>query len=335
MYNLKYINITNKEQLKYYVSDEHIYKYYFGEFELDIFYHSPLREEDSTPSFRISYYNNELKWRDFGISLNPMNAVEFVMYKFNIDYYTALNKIYYDIYLNTDISFQNDSLNNNSIFNQKRKSYSSVSYRTWLYDWEYDYWKLANITKEELQYYKIYGGEIRHNGIIVHNSKIGDPYFIYLFDKEQKIYKGYRPYSPDGALKFYSHNINNHIQGEEYLPKTHDYLIITKSYKDCIVWNKLGYPAIAPHAESIFIDPKKLNDFKLRFKNIYVNFDNDSTGVKQSIKFTTENELCYFNIPLETRTKDPYEFVVKYDYQTLNDLFVKKILYDSNISKEK
>ena len=251
------------------------------------------------------------------------------MYLKNVSYKDALNLIYNEIVNQKDYEFSESSIDYDKII---KKSYSSVSYRKWMYDWEYQYWSNAQITKNELEKYKIYCGKIRHNGLVLHTSKPGDPYFIYLFDITNKIYKGYRPYSLDKSLKFYGHNIANHIQGHEYLPLTHEYLIITKSYKDVIIWNKLGYPAVAPHAESIFIPEEILADYKKRFKNIYVNFDNDETGIKQSIIFTNMYNLYYYNIPNCIGCKDPFEYVIKNDYQSLNESFLKKT-YENNTAR--
>lgn len=324
MYNFVNINIKNKEELKKYITDEQIFLHYFGPYELDKFYNSPLpnRGNDSTPSFRISYYNKELKWRDFGLSPNPQNAIEFVMHLKQLSYSDALNYIYNDAVLNTDYKYEPIV---RDYVSEVKRSYSSVSYRNWMYDWEYEYWLNAKISKDELEKYKIYGGKIRHNGIVLHNSKINDPYFIYLFDIDKKIYKGYRPFAPSNELKFYGYNINNHIQGDEFLPLSGDYLIITKSYKDVIVWNKLGYPAVAPHSESLFIPEEILNNYKQRFKNIYVNFDNDETGIKQSIRFTTIHNLYYYNIPNCIGCKDPFEYVIKNNYHSLKESFLKKV----------
>jgi hypothetical protein len=58
-------------------------------------------------------------------------------------------------------------------------------------------------------------------------------------------------------------------------------LIITKSLKDCIVLNKLGYNAIAPQGESAFLTEKELFCYKYIFgeDNIYLLWDNDLPGI--------------------------------------------------------
>ena len=321
MFDINNIYIYTKKDLNNYVSDEDIYIYYIGEFENNQWIKSPLRTEDDA-SFRISFYNGEWKWTDFGISNNPKNAVEFVAQYFNISIAQAYDKIYNDIYLNKE----HKKITINTPITNEIESYCKI--RNYFHDWELEYWSKANITAQDLKYWDIYSGEIRNNGIIWHKSKIGDPLFIYMFDKKNQIYKGYRPLSKDSRLKFYGKNVAGHIQGYDKLPEKGDILIITKSYKDIIVWSKLGYPAIAPHTENMFISPFDIYDLQTRFKTIYVNYDNDATGVKKCIEYTNEYGLNYFNLPLDTGCKDPFAFVVEYSYEDLEELFKQKLKRD-------
>ena len=63
------------------------------------------------------------------------------------------------------------------------------------------------------------------------------------------------------------------------LPKTGDYLVITKSLKDCAALYEFGIPAIAPCSENLFITDSQYARLKDRFKHIYVLYDNDLPGV--------------------------------------------------------
>lgn len=315
--------LSSKEELNKYVSDEDIITYYIGEFQNNKWFKSPFRPSEKSPSFRISYYNDKWVWVDYGIDPRPKGIVNFVMDYFNLSYHDSLNKIYNDIYLNKNHSKL-------IIKPEEIQSFSFCNIRKELNDFELDYWNRVNITKEDLQYWKVYSGEIYHNGILWHKSKEKDPLYIYMWDKEKPIYKGYRPYALENKLKFYSHNILGHVQGLDYLPTNSDILIITKSYKDVIIWDKLNYPAIAPHSENMFLSPFDVYNLQSRFKHIYVNYDNDETGVSKSLKFTTEYGLKHFNLPLWCNCKDPFDFVLKYSYEELNDLFLEKLKRDNN-----
>lgn len=330
MISLKNRNILTKDELNHYVKDEEIYNFYVGEFKDNIKFKSPFRPTEDDGSFKISYYYNAWLWVDYGRNNTPKNCVFLIMELYNLSYNNALNKIYEDIYLNNG----NLEIAKINIEIKNKHSYSSCIIRDFYYDYELNYWKQANITEEDLRHYKIYCGEIRHNGIVWHRSSKEDPLFIYMYNRNNKIYKGYRPLTKDKDFKFYGYNVADHIQGYDLLPKKGEILIITKSYKDMIIWNKLGYPSIAPHAENMFVSLEMLQELSTRFTYIYVNYDNDTTGVENCIKYTTkykEYNLNYFNIAKEHDVKDPFAFVCKYGYEELHNLFKDKLKRDKII----
>jgi hypothetical protein len=298
------------------ISDEDIYSYYLENFEDNSWFSAPWRR-DSTPSLRISYYKDKWVWCDFGEDSKPKDAISFVQRYHNVSFRDALQIIYNNIYKNKEFT----SISKKVI---KNETFSYCKIRKELFDFELDYWKPAQFTAKDLEYHNVYSGLIRHNGRLWHESIIGDPLFIYMFDKIIPIYKGYRPLTKDPKLKFYGKNISNHIQGLDKLPETGKILIITKSYKDVMVWNKLGYPAIAPHTENMFISPFDLYDLQMRFEFIYVNYDNDETGIKKSIEYTEKYNINYFNLPSSSNCKDVFEFVTKNNYNNLNNLFLEK-----------
>lgn len=303
------------------ISDEDVYFHYLGDFENNSWFSAPWRS-DTTPSLRITYYKDKWVWTDFGEDSRPKDSINFIERYYNVDRIEAVKKGWEDIVLNS-----NRELNlKKSIIPHEIQSYCKLTKFT---DFELEYWKKANITERDLQYFNVYSGEIRHNNFLWHKSKKNDPLFIYMFDKKIPIYKGYRPFSKNSKLKFYAKNVCNHIQGLEKLPNFGKILIITKSYKDVIVWYKLGYPAIAPHSENMFISPFDLYDLESRFEHIYVNYDNDDTGVKKSLMYCTQYNLKYFNIPKNTNCKDCFEFVCNNSYEKLEALFKNKLLRDN------
>ena len=322
MLSINNIEVSSKNELNLYISDEDIYKYYLGDFEDNTWFSSPWRV-DPKPSLKISYYKNNWVWVDYGEDPRPKDSINFVEKLYNISYNAALQKVYKDIYLNTN--YEKSIISSVKI---EKKSFCKI--RSNFHSWELDYWKKVDILEKDLKYWNIYSGEIRYDGRLWHKSIEKDPLFIYMFDKTVPIYKGYRPYANDSLLKFFCKNTAGHIQGWDKLPPTGDILIITKSYKDVLIWWKLGYPAIAPHSENMFISPFDVYDLQSRFKNIYVNYDNDATGVKKCIEYTNEYGLKYFNLPISTNCKDPFQFVVCNNYDDLNNLFLEKLKRDGN-----
>lgn len=81
------------------------------------------------------------------------------------------------------------------------------------------------------------------------------------------------------------------IQGTHMLPKSGEYLVITKSMKDCMVLYELGIPAIAPCSETTFISDSQYRKLKERFDNIVILWDNDLTGIKFANKFRKQYDI--------------------------------------------
>lgn len=322
--------IESKEELFHYINEETIYNYYFDNIYDNMWIKSPFRPNENTPSFRISYHNNKWLWTDFGESVHPNDIIELVKKIENLNYIEALNFIFNNIYNNNSVR----KINKINI-QEKEKTKSFCSIRNLNYE-ELDYWKKLGIEPVDLKKFKVYSGYILNDGKLWGESKKDNPLFIYMFDIKNEIYKGYKPYESNKKLKFFANNINNHIQGYDLLPETGDILIITKSYKDVMIWNKLGYPAIAPHTESMFINNDILCELKQRFKYIYVNYDNDLTGVTKCTQFTKENDLCYFNLPKSTNAKDPSDFISLdiNNYKILNRLLIDKITKDGKLYKK-
>lgn len=327
-----FVAIDSKEELNAYISDEQIFSYYFGDFYNNHWYASPFRPNEKNFSFRISYYNNKWVWTDFGESVYPNDVVEFVKRIYKLDYYSALQRIYDEIVKGTTGFIKVTS-------KPPTVAKKEVSIKIWkdYKSWEYDFWGRGGIPEYQLvSKYGIYIGEVWNNGLRIHTSVQDDPYYIYLFDRVKKSWKGYKPLTKRSELKFFSNNIASHIQGWElmlsYVGKS-DVVFITKSYKDVVLLDQLGYPAVAPHTESMFLDPWDIGFLKAKFKYIYVFYDNDSTGINNCIKFTEEYGLYYINVPhglntIEKPTKDPWDVRVNYSRKLLDEIIIDKFIRD-------
>jgi len=304
--------IRTKEELNRHISDDQIIYHYFGDFELDTFYISPRGE--SSPSLIFDVYGGDIKWRDFGNSNYPKDAVEFVQYKYKckdnkiLNYAQTLELIYDEIGTDASPLIADRT---------EKKKEVSIKYRKAYYQWELDYWLDYYIPGEMLLKYKIFPGELWYNGKLWGRSQENDPCYIYMWDIDLEIYKFYRPNAPiewykgnTMIKKFFANNTRNHVQGLEFLPKKGELLFITKSYKEVLVFMLLGIPAIAPHSENHFINEGLMKQLKQRFKYIYVNYDNDDTGISKSIQYSKFYKLKYWNVPINyIGCKDPSDLV--------------------------
>lgn len=323
MYSLTNIKISSKKELNKYYSDEYIMTFYFGDYELNTHYLSPLRD-DKAPSFYITYYNGELKWRDFGIGPSPKNPVEFVALMKGITFTDALTVIYNEIKSST-----------REIHVRDRPVFDDLTYEIKIAEitekYQLDYWTKGGITKETLDLFKVkWCKQLWINDKL--KGKSSSTYPMYFYDHSETPFdESWTVYSPYAKPKdkFRKRNINGRVMGLNLIPPSGELLFITKSYKDIMILHEIGFYAIAPHSENIRLSESLINDLKNRFNKIYVNYDNDNTGVSSSIELTKEYNLNYWNIPKSMNCKDPYACSCIYGLSKVKELILNKIERDN------
>lgn len=170
------------------------------------------------------------------------------------------------------------------------------------------YWSQYGISFKLLNYYNVYAA----NAAFVGNSTIGwstamrytsqSPLYAYHVGGKFKIYY---PYASKHDIKWLSTTTTNEIQGFEQVPENvnADVGIITKSLKDVMVLNTLGYWSIAPGSENSNIDELKFSSFISKFKKVYILFDNDSPGIHAAEVLSEKTGLPSIMIP-DTEYKD-------------------------------
>lgn len=110
----------------------------------------------------------------------------------------------------------------------------------------------------------------------------------------------------------------NHLtlQGKDDIDNTGDKLIITKQGKD-FIWYKENVTnnVLGTSSESADCFAGKNEEFlrslKSRFKSIYVLYDNDATGVRESTRLMNTFGIYRDMVPLRTDTKDITDFTKK------------------------
>lgn len=307
------------EELLSLVSEEEILYYYYGEYELDKHLPCPFREE-KTPSFLVTYQDGKLKWIRYGIVDRLSNPLDLVRVKYKLNFYQALEKVYNDVYLGKRLE---GVLIHNIPLKKERQSISQAcSYDENFKDYELQYWEDYYITRPILDKYKIYPC-VRYwiGDKVWATSKPGDPAFIFLHGENS--WTLYRPLAED-KNKFRKHNISGHVMGLEYLPVSGDHVFITSSYKDIMVLDICGFNAIAPHGEKSIISKELISTLKLSYKNVWVFYDNDATGVEQSIELTKTHGLKYINTP-KGSPKDPSDYVKEFGKEKLINFIKTKI----------
>jgi DNA primase len=100
------------------------------------------------------------------------------------------------------------------------------------------------------------------------------------------------------------------IQGEKQLPKTHEWLIITKSLKDVMLFRRYGIPAIALQGEANVPDNDLIDKFGKRFEKIIMFYDNDKQGIL-SMQKAKKLIPCVW-IPRKYKVKDITDYYKAY-----------------------
>ena len=89
-----------------------------------------------------------------------------------------------------------------------------------------------------------------------------------------------------------------------------------------------GITAIAPNSEHLFISEKQFEKLKARFKNIYVFYDNDLTGISNMNKIRKKFNVKCLWIPKKYGVKDISDFYQRYGQEEtlklINSIYVNR-----------
>lgn len=298
MYDSSHIKLKDSITLDYIlsrVSEYDIYARYLGKFKVGGIYNSPFRK-DSNPSFGVflSRKTGKLLFKDHG-SGECGDVIKFVQELKGIhNYNEVLLQIVKDLKVTNDTILKASvvPVHNETIIGIVRQPFTKI---------DIEYWGKYGISIPTLEKFDV--NSIKYylcNGIVKGIYKDENPMYAYkVFDK----FKIYRPYG-DKYAKWRNNLTEIDIQGWAQLPKNGSLLIITKSLKDVMALYEMGYTAISPSSESTFIPNVALEDIKKRFKRILLCFDRDSSGCKNSIKFSNQFKIKPFFIHKKFKAKD-------------------------------
>lgn len=77
------------------------------------------------------------------------------------------------------------------------------------------------------------------------------------------------------------------------LPKSGEYVVVTKSLKDVMVLYEFGIPAIAPISENCYLTDTQHHKLVSRFKKVIIFYDFDYAGITNSNKFRKQHPELY------------------------------------------
>ena len=281
------------------INQESIMQYYTG---LDVrskkLTFSPFRNDNHVTCSFYKSKSNILYLHDFATN-EHINCFQVVMKKFNVNYYEALEIIAKDFGL-IEGKYSNKVA---PIIVKPLKETESSNIQVQIKDYteeELKWWETFGISKKLLKKYHIYS--LQHvfiNGQLRFTSSSKCPIYGYYFGKDKNGNEKWKCYFPLKTEYRFLNNLSKKIlQGYHQLPKTGDLLVITKSMKDVVALYGFGIAAVSPNSETLFVDDKKLEEFKQRFKHILVVYDNDRPGLYNMAKIRREHpELNYFYMP--------------------------------------
>lgn len=327
MFNIKNIKeeYLNKTNLLKYVNEYDIYAYYIGHFIVGSKMSSPFRE-DNNPSFAIFVgTNGDLIYNDFLIGSG--NCIRFVTIMENCSYDEALSILNkrYNLQLidfnKVTSKYNHQPIISNKTIHTKPEIWISIKVRDWqLYDKEY-WFDRYEITGSTLQYFDVYA--ISKFWINQH-CIIADKH-AYAYREDTNVYKIYQPYLTTSNGKFWSNIKNKEIyQGHDQLPDRGEILLITSSKKDVMVLYECQFNSVAPHTEHQILSEELYYEYSNRFDVIIILYDNDNAGTTHANKMVDKYNLKSLVLP-DSDTKDPSDFVEKYDKKTLKEWILTQL----------
>ena len=256
-------------------------------------YHAPYRN-DKVASCTMSYSNGKWWFRDWGYDSRPYDIVEFVQKIHNLSFKKALQKIYFDLDLQQTPSINNT---NKRVTSKSKKSIIKVTTKSFTKE-DKRYLSSYGINKQLCNKYRVYSIQkaISHNNSkryeYIYHKK--DPALGYYFGRDNRNNQKWKIYfykRPKNIMRFMCNT--SRIQGWVQIPNSYKLLINTKSLKDVMCIDKLGYPAIAPQAENFMYYDYIIDELKLKFNNIITLYDNDDAGIRWAKKLYNTYNIPY------------------------------------------
>lgn len=304
LYNASRTISFRKEELLDIIDELEVYTYYLGfRPTIDQTYISPLRQ-DKSPSFNLFYgRNGRLMYKDFGTGESG-DCFKFAARLTN-QHPRTINKEIKELFTSKRIY---TPLKKKKVRKIPSNS-TDIDIKKIPYNKEgIQYWNQYGIDDATLFKYDVFQTKkVWINGELKISSSPSFPIFTYLLYDRMKIYM---PKSKGN--RFITNSNMYYIQGWKQLNKERNTLIITKSLKDVMLLDILGYSAIAPNAESYSIPNIIVTEIKKHFDNIILLYDRDLAGMLNTRKIIKSTGFNYRFIPKKYQTKDITDFYKGY-----------------------
>lgn len=266
----------------------------------------------------VAYYKNKngrIIVKDFGSDYMG-DWIFVVMQKYQCSYQKALNIAANDFGIQPFPSLdKNEVIVSNTKFEDTIDAVIQVEIKDFE-PYELDWWAKFGINLPILKKFKVFSCKnVFLNNNLFHLYREKQLVFGYYGDIREDIER-WRIYFPGNRkYRFISNWKSVRLQGSHMLPKTGEYLVVTKSLKDVMTLYSLGIPAIAPISENCFLSNTQYNRLKERFKCIVLLYDNDRPGLRAMISIKKKfPDVIPIWIPWKYKAKDISDFYAKYKH---------------------
>lgn len=282
-----------KDYILKYVSQEEIYSHFLHiEVQTHSYFRSPLRV-DKNPSCNFSWFRGTLQYRDWTES-KPKDCFNIVQELYGCSFFEALQIIKRELIVGKERTPRPRIELKREQSKSKPKARVQVKVSRWQKE-VVDYLNSYSITLEQCKHFNVFPiDKVWLNGRLFWTYSRKDPALGYYFGKAENGEQRWKIYffnrTKNDGMRFLCNT--NRINGWKQLPKTGKNLIITKSAKDVICLDRLGYPSIAMQNEATIPYDYIIEELKSRFTYIYSLYDFDRTGVINANKLKR-----LYNIP--------------------------------------
>ena len=220
----------------------------------------------------------------------------------HIPYGKVLEKIHKDFTASSGTKCTSTRVSNGStqiVITKKTHPKIEVKIRDWK-PYDIKYWESYGISIDWLKYAEVY--PISHKFIIKNGKKYtfgADKYaYAYIERKEGNIsIKIYQPFNKNG-FKWCTSTDSSVISLWTKVPEFGDRICICSSLKDALcLWSNTGIPCIATQGEGYTMSDTAISELKRRYKNIYVLFDCDATGLIDGKKLSKQTGFTNIVLP--------------------------------------
>lgn len=321
MYKLDVAPKITKELLLSKYSQETFFEHYLGvPVKKGLFKSPSIIRTDNNPT--CSFYKDKkgnLKYKDFA---GPtFDFVGCVMYIFNCSYYKALRIIANDFgFIEIEKVEKNPPKMEYTGHELKQTDKAKIEVEIKEFSQrELDWWGTYGIGLPTLKKFKVFSiKSVFLNGVYFTSSSESCPIYGYYGGENSDGDELWRLYMPTKrTYRFLSNWSSTMIQGSKMLPKSGEFVVVTKSLKDVMALYEFGIPAIAPNSENLFLTEAQYEKLQTKFQQIYILYDRDLPGVKSANRIRKKfNGLQVLLVP---KVKDFTDYVKKYGtYKTFN-----------------